>query len=61
MRTILRRWGTWIAGLIAASIPIVDQIDVYLPFWWADWADGLWTIVACALLVWLTDKLRRMA
>lgn len=59
MRALIVRWSTWLSALLASSIPTVDMIDVYITAWWADWLDGLWTLVACALLVWLTDIVRR--
>lgn len=61
IRRLLHRWCTWIAGGLAASIPVVDQLDVYVTTWWADWFDGLWTIIACAALVWLVNAVKKLS
>ena len=59
MRKLVVRWSTWLSAAIAATIPIVDTVDMYVDTWWADVLDGGYTIVACAALVWLTDIVRR--
>ena len=59
LRQFVVRWATWLAGVIAASIPIVDTFDMYTDVWWVDVFDGAYTIAACAALVWLVSIVKR--
>jgi len=52
MFRLMQRGLFGLALFLAASIPVVDQLDVLFDFWWMDWLDGLWTVVASAALAW---------